>query len=306
VKGLDLSESYYRRYGAVMIEEKFPRYKERIAAGLVGEGSECYGFDDEISRDHDWGPGFCLWLNKEDYEAVGSSLQAEYERLPGSFRGFERENSRWGAGRVGVFEIGAFYRKFTGLSHAPHTPLRWLQLSDERVAACTNGKVFVDPLGRFSEIREAFLAFYPEDVRLLRLAAACLSAGQAGQYNYMRSIRRGEYYTAQYAETKFSADVLSLVFLLNRRYAPFYKWRHRAVHQLPILGAFMHQKVSHIAAAHDHKEKLRLIEEMSAAVIEELQRQELSHSRSDFLVDHAFVIREKIKDPELRKVLVIG
>ena len=306
MKGMDLAESYYRQYGASMIAQIFPAYQGRIAAGLVGNGSECYGFDDEISQDHDWGPGFCLWLAKEDYEVIGGSLQAEYDRLPKTFHGYELVNTPWGAGRVGVFEIASFYQKFTGLSHAPKTLMRWVGLSEERAASCTNGKVFTDPLGRFSEIREDFLSFYPEDVLRLRLAAACISSGQSGQYNYLRSIRRKEYYTAQYAETKFSADIMSMIFLLNRRYAPFYKWRHRAVYQLPILGFFIHEKISALVDTHDYNKKNNLIEEMSNAVIEELQRQGLSDSRSDFLVDHAFIIREKIQDPDIRKMLVIG
>ena len=43
---------------------------------LVGHGSECYGFDDALSRDHDFGPRVCLWLTADDYAEFG-------ERLPG-------------------------------------------------------------------------------------------------------------------------------------------------------------------------------------------------------------------------------
>ena len=73
MKGLILSEEYYHQFGTKMIEEIFPKYKEKIAAGLAGDGSECYGFDDEISRDHDWGLRF---------------LPVAYEgRLPGNWAG---------------------------------------------------------------------------------------------------------------------------------------------------------------------------------------------------------------------------
>ena len=42
-KGLELSQEYYERIGRPVLEELFPAYLDRIAVGLVGEGSECFG-----------------------------------------------------------------------------------------------------------------------------------------------------------------------------------------------------------------------------------------------------------------------
>ena len=57
MKGLELAKAYYEEYGKPMIEERFPEYAGRIAAGLVGEGSECLGYDDLWSTDHDLARG---------------------------------------------------------------------------------------------------------------------------------------------------------------------------------------------------------------------------------------------------------
>lgn len=301
VKGLKLSEEYFKEFGKKMLDEKFPEYKEKIAAGLVGDGSECYGFDDEISKDHDWGPSFCLWLDMEDYQKIGGLLQQEYNNLPGRFKGFERQVSQWGAGRIGVLEIGAFYAKYLGIPYAPKKINEWLFIPENHLSTATNGKVFYDPLGKFSKIRNELLNFYPEDVRLVKIAARCMTVAQAGQYNYLRSVSRKEYFAAQYSEIKFLTDIMSLVFLLNRQYAPYYKWRHRAVLNLPILGEFLYSKISELIMTTDHKRKSFLIELMCSEVIKELRNMGLSDSKSDFLLDHGPIVHNKIKDENLRK-----
>ena len=97
MKGLELSRRYYEEFGAAMIEEQFPDYKDRIAVGLVGHGSECFGFDDEISLDHDYGPGFCMWLTDEDEAEIGFRLFRAYSKLPREFCGVSlRERSAAG------------------------------------------------------------------------------------------------------------------------------------------------------------------------------------------------------------------
>jgi len=300
LNGLELAERYFTAYGLPLIRDGFPEYKDRIAAGLVGLGSDCLGFDDEFSRDHDWGPGFCLWLTKADHDRVGSALLEAYNRLPTAFEGYERTTSEWGDRRVGVFEIGALYRRLLGRADAPETLFDWLRLQENNLSVCTSGEVFYDPLGEFSGIRRKLLAFYPDDVRIVKMAARCMVIGQSGQYNYIRSLWRHDYFAAQYAETKFCADVMSLVYLMNRRYAPYYKWLMRGVRELPLLGTFIFEKISAMVVSGDYEHKQIIMDEICAAVIRELQAEGLSDSTSRFLVDHGPVIHEKIVDPTLR------
>ena len=85
VSGLKLARAFWTQMGKPMIAAKYPQYAGRIAAGLVGHGSECYGFDDAYSQDHDFGPRFSLWLTDEDYAAIGEQLEADYEALPRKF-----------------------------------------------------------------------------------------------------------------------------------------------------------------------------------------------------------------------------
>ncbi len=301
MKGLRLAEKYYNAHGAPMLLKKFSRYQERIAVGFVGPGSECFGFDDELSRDHDWGPGFCLWLTAEDYAQFGTALQVEYAKLPQTFMGFgPRVVSPGEEARTGVAEIIAFYKRYTGLDRIPQSIRDWMFIPEQALATCTNGRVFSDPLGEFTRWRAKLLDFYPEDIRLKKIASRCMTIAQAGQYNYDRSIKRRESFSALYAETQFCTDVISLVFLMNRKYTPFYKWMHRAVGELPILGKSIQSIIANLIDTSDKVEKRDIIENISALIIEELRRMGLSNSSSDFLLDHARNIHNKIQDEVLR------
>lgn len=302
MKGLDLAREFFAAHGAPMIRDKFGDYAGRVAAGLVGPGSECFGVDDEISRDHDWGPGFCLWLTAEDHAIIGGSLQREYERLPAVFKGFgPRIASPGEESRTGVCETGSFYMKYTGLDHAPSLNQEWLRIPEHALGTCTNGEVFSDPLGMFSGRRESLLRFYPEDVRLKKIASRCFTMAQTGQYNFERSLKREEHFAARYSETKFIFDAISLVFLLNRRYAPFYKWMHRAMRDLPILGARVSGLIDDLMSEPSNGGKIQKMEEISRLVIDELRGEGLSDASGGFLLDHAHAVHGRIRDEKLRE-----
>ncbi len=195
------------------------------------------------------GPGFCLWLTAGDYQEFGADLQRAYDALPARYAGFERSVDGPHAGRrTGVFEIIDFYRRFIRYDHVPATLAEWRSLPETYLATATNGRVFTDPLGEFTAFRRGLLAFYPEDVRLKKLAARCAVAGQAGQYNYARCVARGELVAAHCALSAFMEAVASIVYLLNKRYRPFYKWMHRGMKELPLLGASCHHLLAVLCA----------------------------------------------------------
>ena len=312
MKGLELSRAYFEEYGRPLLRQQYPYFEEHIAAGLAGMGSECFGFDDEISRDHDWGPAFCLWLDRRTFDAIGKELQASLAGLPRTFAGFTgRQESLWGGGRTGVFEIGQFYRQFIGYDHVPADWREWRVIPESNRATATNGRVFIDPAGEFSAFREKLKQFYPEDIRLKKMACRCMIMAQSGQYNFMRCVRRGEYVAAQCAETEFINTAVSLVFLLNKQYKPFYKWMHRALRELPRLGEVIYDLCSDLATAHTAASGQRIYELKSDRIaticrhiVGELKRQKLTDSDSDFLLDHGPLIQSRIQDPVIKSISV--
>lgn len=242
--GMQLAQSYWQTYGKPLLDQpKFAKYKNRIAAGLVGHGSECYGFDDEISRDHDFGPGFCLWLTNEDYAEIGADLQTAYDALPRKYAGFGSRNetprakSCEGSKRVGVFRISEFFENLTGFPTAPsqNEPHLWLSLSESTLAAATNGKIFADPLGEFSKARQSF-KLMPDDVRISLISRRLGMISQAGQYNFPRMIARKDASAAWLSINEFVRATASIVFLLNNPvtagYLPYYKWQFAALRKL--------------------------------------------------------------------------
>ena len=294
MKGLELAREFYRDTARAAIAEEFPDYAARIAVGLAGPGSECFGYDDAISQDHDFVPRLCLWLTEEDAKEIGGKLQARYEAWTASFAAVT-EQAR---DRSGVISIPDYYRRFTGCPGVPADAIGWLRIPEHLLATATNGEVFRDDLGAFSAVREALLAGYPADVRRKRLAARVFAMGQAGQYNLPRCLKRGDAVAARLAETEFLRETLMAVCLLNGRYAPYYKWLYRAASELPIAAEAVRMAAALLTAS--DAQKPDRVEAICVCVADELRRQGLSTERDDFLVTQAFAVQSGIGDPRIR------
>lgn len=295
--GLALALRYYGEVGLPAFRRALPDLLPRMAFGLAGEGSECFGFDDALSRDHDWGPAFCIWLEDEDWRAHGARVRAVYEALPGLDGAPPRQGGALSGGRIGCLCRQHWYSRYTGAPDGPRTLAEWRRAPEHFLATATNGAVFSDPLGRFTAVRSRLLDFYPEDLRLKKLAARAAVMAQAGQYNYPRCKKRGEAVAAQLALSEFMRAAMSMVYLLNRRYAPFYKWMHRGLRDLPVLPR-VYGLLEALCGTDARAEEL--IERICLLCAAELRRQGLSGSHDPFMQAHATELTARIGDDALR------
>ncbi|MBQ5808143.1 MAG: DUF4037 domain-containing protein, partial [Clostridia bacterium] len=182
MKGLDVAREYYRQFGAPMIHERFPEFEGIIACGLCGDGSECFGYDDGISTDHDFEPGFCMFI--PDGDIIDSHteflLERAYASLPAEFMGLKRQRvNPVGGKRRGVIRIGDFFEPRTGVRGFFENNMQRLNVPDFYIATAINGEIFRDDYGLMTEIR-ADLADMPEDVLRKKLAGSLIMMAQSG------------------------------------------------------------------------------------------------------------------------------
>ena len=280
MKGLEIARAYYEQYGEPMLRERFPGLMPFVAAGLAGSGSECWGFDDEISRDHDFEPGFSLFLPGEDVvdRRTAFELERAYAALPKEFMGLRRSLvAPVGGPRHGVLRTAEFMTDKVGKADGNLSLMEWLYMPEFSLAEAVNGEIFMDGYGEVTAIRER-LRRRPEDVRLKKLAGQLLLMGQSGQYNYRRCLQHGEAAAAQLAAVEFVKSTMAAVFLLNDVYQPYYKWCFRAMRALPKL-ALTAELLEYLLTTDNEpdtaEEKSRVMEGIAADVIGELREQGL-------------------------------
>ena len=310
MNGLELSKAFYEQFGAPMLHEQFPDEERCIAVGLLGSGSECLGYDDEISQDHDFEPGFCLLLPGEDVIDRRTAFQLEraYAKLPKEFMGFRRSAlAPVGGARHGVLRTSEFFTEKVGAPDGVLTVDQWLKLPQQALLEATGGQLFRDDLGAVTAIRAALSAM-PEDARRKRLSGQLLLMAQAGQYNYLRCLKHGEPAAAQLAVNEFVKSCIETVFLLNRAYAPYYKWSFRAMRRLKTLSLTAETLEYLLTTGNDGElaeTKYDMIESTAGDIIDELQNQGLTKAICGDLEKHAYSVNDGIEDGDILNLNIL-
>ncbi len=234
---IDISRQFFEEIVKPILLEHFPDETARTAFGVFGYGSEALGLDDEYSRDHHWGLRIDALMPEDVFEtrraAIMETLSAN---LPDSYQGHSlREGHLAGAG-LSPDNLTAFLSRTVGLTHPPKSYAEWLSIPEEDIIHVINGEVWYDPTGEFTAIRAAFNGYYPEPVRLRRIAHWCRYFSGMGTYALKRAILRDNDF---YATTRFSNAIrlgIQLAFLLDKQYFPYDKWLMAYFERLPRLA----------------------------------------------------------------------
>ena len=311
MKGIELSKAFYEQYGKPMLEEGFAHILPFLEVGLFGSGSECFGFDDAVSADHDFEPGFCVFLPGEEVvdRKRAFALERAYAKLPKEFMGYRRAMlSPVGGARHGVMRTAEFFEEKIGAADGVLTLSQWFEVPEQALAECTNGEIFFDNYGEVTKIREALCAF-PEEIRLKKLAGNLLIMAQAGQYNYTRCMKHGEHAAAQLAVFEFVKAAMQVIFLLNDRYEPYYKWSFRALRALPKLALEAEMFEYLLTTDNDGdmaEQKYDAIEGICADVIDELVEQGITKAICGDLEKHAYSVNDRIEDAQIRNMSIFA
>ena len=304
--GMELSREYYFGVAQPLLEKNFPSLYPRLATGLAGNGSECFGFDDEYSRDHDWGVDFYIWTTADDSNMIPALREWKASLLENNPPEFPRARSEYGA-HIGVTTCGDFYDNLIGAPTGPQTQKEWLRVPEDNFALAVNGCIFADGAGEFTKTREYLLGYYPEDIRRKRIAAKCMALAQTGQYNHDRTEKRGDRVTLRSVLSRFCDAALALAFLLNKVYKPYYKWAYRAAQSLPVLGEETTRLLLEITEAggfdsREHSLREHRIAELCGLFADELRSQGLSQTDDWFMTAHGEDVQNSIKDDFLRSL----
>jgi tetratricopeptide (TPR) repeat protein len=232
IHGMELCREYFQTCGYPMLQEKYGDYLDRMTIGLVGEGSDCFGFDDEYSRDHDWGPGFCIWLEDDIYEQIGEQLQSDYDVLPTSWRGYQRITTGQGSKRLGVHKVSEWMIHFLGMSAYQEwkqtgviQPSTMMNIESYQLAAICNGEIFYTKgTSTLLQLREFCNQYYDDSSIFLMLAEHVARYSQCAQYNYTRMLQRGDRVSASILLHEGVKEAMKIGYLCNRVYAPHEKW----------------------------------------------------------------------------------
>jgi hypothetical protein len=262
---IDVSREFFEEIVRPILQEHFPEETAVTAFGVFGYGSEALRLDDALSRDHHWGLRIDALMPADVFESRRQIIMETLgANLPDSYRGHSLREAHVAGAGLAPDNLTSFLQRTIGLDHAPASNREWLSIPEEDIIHVINGEVWHDPLGEFTAVRQALNRYYPEPVRLRRIAHWCRYFSGMGTYGLKRAILRHNEF---YATTRFSNAIrlgIQLAFLLDKRYFPYDKWLMAYFERLPRLARPLMPLVAEaVKLSTTWERKLELLHEMS-------------------------------------------
>jgi hypothetical protein len=233
--GAELARAFFTEVVDPILTSRFAGLP--FAAARVGTGSDVLGFDDETSRDHDWGVRLSVFVPADVVASVDGELA---QRLPESFNGYptrfaftgERESRH----HVEVTSVSDFAVNRLGFDPRRGVTLAdWLSVTGQAVLELTAGPVFADRAAELEELRRA-LSWYPDDV--WRYVLACDWDRIDQELPLMsRAADVGDDPGSRIIAARLVHVVMHLAFMLERRWPPYAKWFGSGFTQLGVAEA---------------------------------------------------------------------
>jgi hypothetical protein len=224
LKGLDVASHFWQEWGEPHFKAHFPEMHARAAVGKM-YGSDVLGADDEVSRDHCWGPHFVVWLAEDDFVRHGKAIEAAMNAVaPNPWKGYRLAGG--GDRSVVVESIPRYFQNNLEIASPPAGTDAWRLLTKHEswLYFIRHGAIWHDGLGEMSAWRRA-LQRYPEPVRISRLADECFRVWHHGEYNFvMRMAKRLDPLAISICLGEFVAGVMRIHLILDGDFTPYWKW----------------------------------------------------------------------------------
>lgn len=238
VGGAQFVRDFHRQVVGPILTRHLPRL--RHAAGRLGSGSDVLGFDDEMSRDHDWGARLTVLVDEEDGAAVTEVVALLERELPETFGGLPvRFAMTWSPARthqVHVATVMGFAANRLGVHPGRGlSTLEWLCLTGHSVLETVGGPVFCDTTRELSRLR-ALLTWYPADVDGFVRASGWQRIAQSLPH-VGRTAETGQEMQSRLICAELVTDLIRHAFLMERQWIPYAKWRQAGFERLPIAAA---------------------------------------------------------------------
>ena len=277
MQGMELCRRFYEDCVRGVLARRFAGME--YSAGLLGFGSDVLGYDDEVSRDHMWGPRLYIFLDGSGAHRAGEVYAALARELPRRFMGFSVDFGTPDGGGISAMReggeelhplirigaLGDYLASELGVTGAQGLRAAdWLALSEHKLLTLREGRLFHDGLGLERELRGFY--YYPHEVWLYLLMSdwACLAEERAF---VKRTASRGDELGSRIICARIAQRIMHLCFLYERRYAPYAKWLGTA-----FAGLGSARRVAPLLeralGAGDPLERERAIAEAQAAMIE--------------------------------------
>ncbi|MDZ5254104.1 DUF4037 domain-containing protein [Clostridium sp. LIBA-8841] len=260
MKGLELNEKFYFEVVKPLIEDEFPMIKEKYAAGLIGYGSDVLGNDDELSRDHEWGPRCHIWLSNDDYDKYAVDIDKMLlDKLPISYKGYytryvydkdyralvtvpTKKNSFH---HIGITTVERHMKIQFGIKkkHGEYSlsDLEWLCIPEQKLLELTRGNIFEDKIGEITNVREKF-KYYDDEIWKYKLLYCW------DEISYLELIplcfARGDEIGGKICLNRVIENIIRITYLYNKTYYPGYlKWYGYEFSKLPKIAKDIEENI---------------------------------------------------------------